>query len=213
MALSISSAVTGAFRENSYLLTCTQTREAVFVDPGDDVPALLRLLTDAGARPVGIWNTHAHLDHVFGVAALQRAFPGLPFLLHDDDVPWLESLEVQASMFGMDAPGRPVRTGALVDGQVLRFGSVSGTVLACPGHTEGGVSLWFEEAKALFTGDTLFVGSVGRTDLPGGAFEVLERSILGLYALPDDATFYSGHGPPGELGREKRRNPFVRLEA
>jgi glyoxylase-like metal-dependent hydrolase (beta-lactamase superfamily II) len=211
MALKVDWVVTGAFQENAYVLTCTDTQAAILVDPGDDVAAIVALVERVGAKPVGVWNTHAHLDHVAGVAELQERWQ-LPFRCAAADFEWLEGLPLQARMFGMVPPRVPAVAGPIEDGDAVVFGHVRGEALATPGHTEGGICFWFPEAKVLVTGDTLFVGSVGRTDLPGGDFEALERSIRRLYTLPDDVTFYAGHGGPGLLGREKRTNPFVQAE-
>jgi glyoxylase-like metal-dependent hydrolase (beta-lactamase superfamily II) len=200
---------TGPFQENSYLLTCTETREAALVDPGDDAVDIARMVDDAGAKVVAIYATHAHIDHVGAVADLQERYR-VPTYVPDGDLDWLEALPVQARMFRLGDKRVPRVDGPLVDGQELAFGHVRGRALATPGHTRGGTCLWFEQDRVLVTGDTLFVGSIGRTDLPGGDHATLLRSIRArLFTLPDDVTFYAGHGDPGSLGEEKRHNPFV----
>jgi hydroxyacylglutathione hydrolase len=209
MSLEVKWAVTGPFQENSYLLVCSETQEAVLVDPGDEPGKLEALVARSGARLVGIYATHCHIDHVGAAAALQERF-GVPFYAPPGDQPWLEALPMQAQMFRLGSVRVPRVDGPLTDGQRVSFGKVEGVAVFTPGHTEGGTCLWFERDRVLITGDTLFVGSVGRTDLPGGDFETLSASITGrLFTLPDDVVFYSGHGEPGRLGDEKRFNPFV----
>ncbi len=209
MSLAVRWVVTGPFQENSYLLVCTSTREAILVDPGDEPERIAALVEREQARPVALYATHAHLDHVGALAELQDHYR-VPTFVPAGDFEWLEALPLQAQMFRLPAPRRPRVDGPLVEGQRILFGELAGVALATPGHTEGGTSLWFEKEGVLVTGDTLFAGSVGRTDLPGGDFPTLVRSIRErLFALPDETTFYSGHGEPGRLGDEKRSNPFV----
>lgn len=213
MGLAVQNVVVGLFQENSWLLKCETTGEAIFVDPGDEPDRIAALAASMQAKPVAIWLTHAHIDHVGAVAALQDRF-GLPTYLSEGDADWLSALPLQAQMFRLASPKVPRVDGPIVDGQPIRFGEIEGTAIATPGHTPGGTCFWFPREKKLMVGDTLFVGSVGRTDLPMGSWDELERSIRErLFVLPDDATFYSGHGPPGTLGEEKRHNPFVGAEA
>jgi hydroxyacylglutathione hydrolase len=143
------------------------------------------------------------------VADLQERY-GVPTFVPAADREWLEALPMQARMFRLGERRVPRVDADLLDGQAIAFGGVRGRAIATPGHTAGGTCLWFEDDRVLVTGDTLFVGRVGRTDLPGGDFETLARSIRErLFVLPDDATFYAGHGDPGRLGDERRHNPFV----
>lgn len=208
MGLRVRWLVTGPFQQNSYLLTCDQTKEAILVDPGDEADRLAQLVEQEGARPVAIWNTHAHIDHVGAAAALQDRY-GIPLHLGEGDRMWVEALPMQAAMFGLQGVRAPRIDAAIEEGQEIAFGEIRGRALATPGHTEGGFSFYFEADQALITGDTLFDGGVGRTDLPGGSAQVLERSIRErLFTLPDEVTFYSGHGGPGKIGRERRMNPF-----
>jgi hydroxyacylglutathione hydrolase len=202
-------AVVGPFAANSYVAACSRTGEAVLVDPGGDVARVLGLLEPGGYRIVRIFVTHGHIDHVAG-AARARAATGAPLQIHAADESWLEALPRQAEMFGFEAVEPPVVDHRHEDGEPFRVGEVEGEVLHTPGHSAGSCSLWFPAEKVLFTGDTLFAGSVGRTDLPGGDLEALFRSIQGrLFTLGDAVRFHPGHGPEGLLGDERRSNPFV----
>lgn len=209
MALSVSHVVTGPFQENSYVLACTETREGILVDPGAEAERIAALVEEEGVRPIAIWATHAHLDHVGAMAELQERY-GIPAWVPEGDRDWIEALAQQAQMFGLPPPRQPRVDGPVVDGAEIAFGHVRGRVIATPGHTQGGSCFWFANDGVLITGDTLFVGSIGRTDLPGGDLETLKASIRGrLFALPDEVRFHPGHGEAGRLGDEKRLNPFV----
>lgn len=206
--LVVRSVVVGPFAMNAYVVACGETGEAMLIDPGAEVPRVLAL-AEPGWRVGRIFLTHGHVDHVAGAAEAQAA-TGAPLTIHADDERWLEALPRQAEMFGFPpvAPPRPDRHHA--DGEAVALGRLAGTVLHTPGHSRGSCCLWFPEARVLFTGDTLFLGSVGRTDLPGGDFDDLARSIKEkLFPLGDDVAFHPGHGPAGLLGDERRQNPFV----
>ncbi|HET7826973.1 MAG TPA: MBL fold metallo-hydrolase [Anaeromyxobacter sp.] len=202
-------AVVGPFAANSYVAACSRTGEAVLVDPGGDVERVLGLLEPERWRVVRIFVTHGHIDHIAG-GAQAKAATGAPLQLHAGDLPWLEALPRQAEMFGFDPVQPPEVDRRHEDGEAFRVGEVEGEVIHTPGHSQGSCCLWFPAAKLLFTGDTLFAGSVGRTDLPGGDVDALFRSIKDrLFTLGDDVRFYPGHGPDGMLGDERRANPFV----
>jgi hydroxyacylglutathione hydrolase len=206
--LVVRSVVVGPFAMNAYLAACGETGEAVLVDPGAEVERVLAL-AEPGWRIGRIFLTHGHIDHVAG-AAQARAATGARLSIHPDDEPWLAGLPRQAEMFGFEGATVPVVDQRHRDGDALTLGALTATVLHTPGHSAGSTCLWFPEADVLFTGDTLFSGSVGRTDLPGGDFEALARSIREkLFPLGDDVTFHPGHGPSGTLGEERRDNPFV----
>jgi glyoxylase-like metal-dependent hydrolase (beta-lactamase superfamily II) len=206
--LVVRSAVVGPFAMNAYVAACSETGEALLVDPGAEIPRLLALV-ERGWRVGRIFLTHGHIDHVAG-AAQAHAATGAPVTIHAADAPWLASLPRQAEMFGLDMAA-PLRVDAYhADGDVVRLGRLEATVLHTPGHCPGSTCLWFPAEKVVFTGDTLFLGSVGRTDLPGGDFEALARSITGkLFTLGDEVRFLPGHGPGGTIGEERRENPFV----
>ncbi len=201
-------AVVGPFAANCWLASCGRTGEAVLIDPGGDVRRVLGLLREGG-RVVRIFCTHGHIDHVAG-GAEARALTGAPLQVHPADEGWLAALPRQAEMFGFDAVTPPAVDHRHADGETFRVGDAEARVVHTPGHSAGSCSLYFPAEKILFTGDTLFAGSVGRTDLPGGDFEALERSIRErLFPLGDDVRFHPGHGPSGTLGDERRANPFV----
>lgn len=209
MGLRVDWVTTGPFQENSYVLSCEQTKACVLVDPGDDADDIAALVAERELRPVAIWCTHCHIDHIGAVADLQEKY-GIPTRVPEADREWLDALPMQAAMFRLPPKRVPRVDGHVVDGDEIAFGEIRGRVIATPGHTEGGSCFWFEADRVLVTGDTLFVGSIGRTDLPGGDGAMLVASIRErLFTLPDDVTFYAGHGEPGRLGDEKRDNPFV----
>jgi glyoxylase-like metal-dependent hydrolase (beta-lactamase superfamily II) len=206
--LVVRSAVVGPFAMNAYLLACGETGEALLVDPGAEVPRVLRL-ADPGWRIGRIFLTHGHIDHVAG-AAEARAATGAPLSIHAADEGWLRSLPRQAEMFGMAGAVVPTVDLHHAEGDILTVGRLTARVLHTPGHSAGSTCLWFPEAEVLLSGDTLFAGSVGRTDLPGGDFEQLAASIRDrLFPLGDGVTFHPGHGPAGTLGEERLQNPFV----
>jgi glyoxylase-like metal-dependent hydrolase (beta-lactamase superfamily II) len=206
--LVVRSVVVGPFAMNAYLAACGETGEALLIDPGAEVPRLLAL-AEPGWRYAGIFLTHGHIDHVAG-AVEARAATGAPLTIHQADLPWLESLPRQAEMFGLTGAEIPRPDRLHADGEEVTLGHLTARVLHTPGHSAGSCCLWFPDEAVLFTGDTLFLGSVGRTDLPGGDFDQLAASIKGkLLPLGDEVTFHPGHGPAGRLGDERRENPFV----
>jgi hydroxyacylglutathione hydrolase len=203
-------AVVGPFAENTYVVADSESREALLIDPGGDLDRVLALREPGGFTIRRILLTHGHIDHVAGCAEAKWRLSA-PVQIHRDDVEWVEALPQQAEMFGFEgAREKPGLDHLHADGEALAVGEHAGVVLHTPGHSRGSCCLFFEKARTLFSGDTLFSGSVGRTDLPGGDFDALERSIVGkLFALGDDVTFFPGHGPAGNLGDERRANPFV----
>lgn len=201
------------FFKNGFVLGCEATREAIVIDPGDEVGALVEAVKRHGLTVRYILLTHAHLDHISGVGAAKAAF-GAPVGLHRDDDFLYRAVVQQGEMFGLAVEPQPP-VDFFYDGPgPWRFGRLGAWVLATPGHCPGGVCLAVgtesSPARHLFVGDTLFAGSIGRTDLPGGDHEVLLRSIRDvLFAFPDDTRVLPGHGEPTTIGREKRTNPFL----
>lgn len=186
------------------------TREAVVVDPGDDVAEILAIVDRHGLRVKMIVVTHAHIDHIGGASKL-RAATGAPVYLNAADQALVEYLDVQAAWLGMAPPG-PVEVDSEVrDGDRLRLGGIELYVLHTPGHTPGSISLWLPAQGRLLAGDTLFRSSIGRTDLPGGDGRLILRSIADKLLVLDEATLViPGHGPETTIGHEKETNPFLR---
>jgi hydroxyacylglutathione hydrolase len=205
--LAVRQVVVGPFAENTWILADTESGDSVVVDPGGDVDRVLALA--GGGRVTGVLATHGHVDHVFG-AAEACARTGAPFRIHAADEPFLRALPGQAAGLGFGTTRAPAVAAWLADGDEIRVGRHVGRVIHTPGHSPGGVCLHFPEDGVLLTGDTLFAGSVGRTDLPGGDVRALLRSIRErLFPLGDEVRFFPGHGPGGTLGEERRENPYA----
>ena len=201
------------FYKNGFVLGCEETREGIMIDPGDEVDLLLKSAADHKLRIKYILLTHAHLDHITGVSAAKRAL-GAPVGLHRDDNFLYERAVEQGLAFGVRVERQPPVDFFYEGEGPWRFGQYAIWVYHTPGHCPGGVCLAAgreaEPGRTLFVGDTLFAGSIGRTDLPGGDLQTLLRSIRDvLFAFPDDTPVYSGHGEPTTIGREKRTNPFL----
>jgi glyoxylase-like metal-dependent hydrolase (beta-lactamase superfamily II) len=196
-----------------------KTREAVVLDPGDEVERILAVIAAHDLKVKVILNTHAHIDHVGGLRKMQQA-TGAPVLMHAGDLELYRHLDVQAAWIGMRPPEMVEVDGFLKEGDTVRWGGYEGRVIHTAGHTPGSMCLHVPprsvkppdgEAGMLFAGDTLFAGSIGRTDLWGGSFEEIMRSIHGkLLSLPDDTVVYPGHGPATTIGEERASNPFLR---
>lgn len=201
------------FFKNGFVLGCEQTREGVVIDPGDETPALLEAVAKHQLSIRYILLTHAHLDHITGVASAKKAL-GIPVGLHQADNFLYEAVVQQGQMFGLRIEPQP-KVDFFYEGEgPWRFGKYGAWVYHTPGHCPGGVCLAVgregEKARMLFVGDTLFAGSIGRTDLPGGDPETLLSSIRNvLFTFPDDTVVYPGHGEPTTIGRERRSNPFL----
>jgi hydroxyacylglutathione hydrolase len=194
------------FYKNGFVVACERTREGMLIDPGDDVDQLIAAASDLDVDVRGILLTHAHVDHITGVGQARAAFD-VPIHLHRDDLFLYDNVVDQAALFGFKVQPQPP-VDAFYDGTPIRFGDYEVAVHHTPGHCPGGVCL--QIGRHLFVGDTLFAGSIGRTDLPGGDYEVLMRSITGvLFALGDDAIVHPGHGPDTTIQRERTTNPFV----
>jgi len=200
--------VVGALAVNCYIVGCKGTHEAAVIDPGDDAPRIMAALKEHHLKLRYIILTHAHFDHAGAAKELQKA-TGARVLVHEKDAPLLKNTEVQAALFGMKSPAPPKPDGYLREGEVIKVGTIEMKVIETHGHTPGGVSLYIKKEHVVFTGDTLFWGSIGRTDLPGGSYDTIIHSIKAkLGALPDDTKVYSGHGDATSIGFEKKQNPF-----
>jgi hydroxyacylglutathione hydrolase len=200
------------FHKNGFLVTCERTREAVIIDPGDEVDELIAVARERQAIVRYILLTHAHLDHVTGVGAARSAF-GAPVYLHADDQFLYDIVPQQGMMFGLSLR-QPPPVDAHYDGSTFTFGDYEVQVHHTPGHCPGGVCLQIGKAggvkRDLFVGDTLFAGGIGRTDLPGGDYTILMRSITEvLFSLGDESIVHPGHGPDTTIERERTTNPFV----
>jgi len=199
--------VVGPLQVNCYIVSDEKTKEAMVIDPGDDGQEILGLVKGKGLTVKYIVNTHAHFDHV-GANKLLKDATGAELLIHEADSGLLSTTANHARMFGMTAPSSPKADRYVKHGDVLAIGNLSLTVLHTPGHSAGGISLVGD--GVVFTGDALFAGSIGRTDLPGGDLMTLITSIkTNLMALPDDTVVFSGHGPQSTIGDERRENPFL----
>ncbi|PYP58127.1 MAG: hypothetical protein DMD40_06620 [Gemmatimonadetes bacterium] len=198
----------GVFAENCYLVVDERAGECAIVDPGEEAGLILHKVKETGTKPVAIWLTHAHLDHVLGVSRV-AADTGAPVWLHPADRPLYDAVPDQAAWFGLAPPEPlPAPDQELAHGARLTVGDVSFEVRHAPGHSPGSVCL--VGPGVALSGDVLFAGSIGRTDLPGGDFETLIASIeRELLPLPDDTILYSGHGPETTIGRERHTNPFL----
>lgn len=200
------------FYKNGFVVACERTREAVLIDPGDEVDQLLGSVRDLDVDVQSVLLTHAHIDHITGVAAAKEAFD-VPVYLHADDLFLYDAAVQQGTMFGFKVR-QPPPVDIHYDLTPIYFGDYEVQVHHTPGHCPGGVCLQIgkkgERGTHLFVGDTLFAGSIGRTDLPGGDFGVLMRSITGvIFPLGDDAVVHPGHGPDTTVGKERTTNPFV----
>jgi hydroxyacylglutathione hydrolase len=200
----------GALQCNCSIFGDEQSREAIVIDPGDEIDEIQSVLARHGLRVKAIVITHAHIDHIGGAAKLKAA-TGAPVYMNANDQSLYDHLDIQASWLGMKTPERTSIDTEAREGQSIALGASEFHVLDTPGHTQGSISLWIPGENKLIAGDTLFRDSIGRTDLPGGDGKQILRSIhTKLLTLPEDATVIPGHGPSTTIGREKERNPFLR---
>jgi glyoxylase-like metal-dependent hydrolase (beta-lactamase superfamily II) len=199
------------FRENTYIVS-DDTGECLIIDPGCQEPEererLLVQLEEQALKPVKMVNTHCHIDHILGLAFLHDRFR-LPFLIHPEEKPLLQASVAQGEFFGLEVESPPEPTGFLNEGDEVAFGGSAFEVIHIPGHSPGGIVLLNREAQCMLTGDVLFQGSIGRTDLPGGDYNNLVNSIRRkLFTLDTAIRVYPGHGPDTTIGIEKESNPF-----
>jgi glyoxylase-like metal-dependent hydrolase (beta-lactamase superfamily II) len=209
----IESRAVGPFFKNGFVVGCEATHEAVLIDPGDEVDQLLTFARQNALTIRHILLTHAHVDHVTGVADAKSAL-GVPIYLHRDDLFLYDDAVAHGAMFGLSVKPQPPIDVFYRPNQVISFGEYEVRPHHTPGHCPGGVCLQIgrkeTSGKHLFVGDTLFAGSIGRTDLPQGDYDTLIHSIRTvLFAFGDDAQVFPGHGPPTTIGRERRTNPFL----
>jgi hydroxyacylglutathione hydrolase len=200
------------FGQNARVVACAETHEAVIVDPGGDIEKIRHRIDSQKLTCTAIWLTHSHLDHCAGVAALLKHY-NVPLVGHALEAQMRSSVSMVASMYGLPAtewPNCPEPTVYVKGGETLSVGRAQAKVLFTPGHSPGHVSFYFQADDLVISGDALFAGSIGRTDLPGGDFEVLRASIHEqLFTLPDSTRVLSGHGADTTIGAERSDNPFV----
>jgi hydroxyacylglutathione hydrolase len=199
----------GPLQCNCSIIGDETTHEGMVIDPGDDIEEVLALVRKHGLTIKQIVITHAHIDHVGGAMKL-RAATGAPILLNQNDYALLQMLDMQANWIGMASPGKVEIDESIDQADTVKAGSLTAEVLYTPGHTEGSVCLYFPAQQTLIAGDTLFAGSIGRTDLPGGSFQKIIHSLHEkVLALPDETLVVPGHGPATTVGEERVSNPFL----
>lgn len=201
-----------AFQENTYVVY-DYSKECIVVDPGcvnsQEEQQLFAFIENNDLRPVGIYNTHNHIDHVFGVNAVRNYFQ-IPFYCHQGEIEGLQKVPAYAPMYGLEVKPIKEPDQTLSDGELIQFGESSLRILLTPGHSPASLCFYHEQSKQLIAGDVLFNGSIGRFDLPGGDYETLMRSIENkLLPLDDDVKVYPGHGPSTTIGEERNNNAFI----
>jgi hydroxyacylglutathione hydrolase len=200
----------GGFGQNAYLAVCGSSADCVAIDPGGGAPELAREIESNDLDLRAILLTHAHMDHIEGVSDVRQIAPEVPIWLHPADLGLYRGVQRQAATFGLQVAPQPEPTDELAPGQRHEFGACTLEVRFTPGHAPGHVILVAPEAGVAFVGDVVFMGSIGRTDLPGGDFRRLMRSIREeVLTLPDDTKLFPGHGPPTTVGHERVGNPFL----
>jgi hydroxyacylglutathione hydrolase len=198
----------GPIMANCYILGCKNTREAAIIDPGDEADKILMSLAEEKLKVKYILNTHGHFDHV-GANRRLKEVTGALIAIHPEDAPMLGMISQAAASFGMASENSPPPDLMINDGDEISFGDITLKVIHTPGHSLGGVSFYTD--GIVFVGDTLFAGSIGRTDFPGGDYNTLISSVKNkLFVLGDNVKAYTGHGPVTTIGQEKRTNPFLR---
>lgn len=202
----------GPLQCNCSIVGDDSTGEGMVIDPGDDIQQVVALIEKHKLKIKQIVITHAHIDHVGGAMKL-RALTGAPILLNQNDDALLKMLDMQAAWLGMASPGKVEVEHSLGQADKVTVGNLAAQVMHTPGHTEGSICLYFEPEKKLIAGDTLFAGSIGRTDLPGGSFEKIIRSLHErVLTLPDQTVVVPGHGPLTTIGEERETNPFLQKD-
>jgi len=201
----------GPLQCNCTLLGDPETKEAIVIDPGEEITRIHRRLTELGLKLKQILITHAHIDHIGGALKLKR-LTGAPILLNENDLPLLAMMETQAGWLGVETPETAPPDASLDNAMRVGLDTLPAEVIHTPGHTQGSVCLHFAPLNLLVAGDTLFAGSIGRTDLPGGnARQIIDSIHSRLLPLPEEIRVIPGHGPATTIGEEKQSNPFLSL--
>ena len=205
----LNTVVVTEFMTNCYIVGDDSTKEAVVIDPGGEAEKILREVEKMGVTVTAVVNTHAHVDHIGALKDVKDAL-GVSVMLHPGELPVLKSASRMARLFGVTIDDPPEPDRLLKEGDEIAVGGMSLKVLETPGHSPGGISLVTSDGKVCFAGDSLFAGSIGRTDLPGGDYNTLIQSIKSkLIPLGDDVKVFTGHGPATTIGTERRYNPFL----
>ena len=209
--MKVETVVIGMFAAQSHIVVDPATNDCAIIDTGESGEGIEEAVRKLGASAKLVLLTHGHLDHAGGLARVRRAFPAIPIVMCKHDLTWVENLPRQGLMFGVRLEPAPPPDRFVEDGEEIALGDLRLRTIYTPGHTEGGVTFFAEKQRVAFVGDTLFQGSIGRTDLPGGSLHTLLKSIRErLFPLGDDVRCYTGHGPSTTIGKERLHNPFLR---
>jgi hydroxyacylglutathione hydrolase len=205
----LKSLVVGPIAANCYVIGDETTREGAIIDPGDEADNILRVVEQSGLQIMFLIGTHGHFDHTAAASAIKKSL-GCDFLLHKKDIPFVQHSKMSAQQWGFNIEQVPEPDRTIEEGDILELGNLELRIIHTPGHSPGGISIYVAREKLVFTGDTLFQGSIGRTDFLMGSMDELIRSIkTKLYTLPDETVAYTGHGDPTTIGHEKQYNMFV----
>ncbi len=211
MTIKIKSATLGAFGTNTYLVGDTETNNAILIDPVDNAPLILSMAEEEGWTITLMIATHAHIDHVLASQAIKDT-TNAPFYIHEDCVKWLDEIPAQAKMFGLGEVPSVAKPDRLLttESETIELDSIKLETLYTPGHADGHLSFYMRDHKIVFSGDSLFAGSIGRTDLPGGDYHLLMKHIFDkLMTLDDDVQVLPGHMQATTIGRERQTNPYL----